>query len=486
MSVRVRFAPSPTGYLHVGGARTALYNYLFAKKQGGVFIVRVEDTDQERSTEESMKMQLGDLERLGLIWDEGPHPKTFQDMGQYGPYRQSQRLSLYERYAQQLLESGAAYYDFRTDQQLEAAKEAHIRQGGAHQVPRPENIPTLEEARARLQKGERGAVRFKVTPEQTFKFKDLVRGEVEFPTEMVGDFVLLRSSGMPVYNFCCVVDDALMKITHVFRAEEHLSNTLRQMMLYDALGFVRPEFGHLSVILGADRQKLSKRHGATSVHDYLEEGFLPEALLNFIALLGWSSATGEEILSVEQMAQEFDGTRLHHAAAIFDEKKLRWMNATHLRALPQKELEERLQPVLKKNGLSLPADETVRRESLELFKTSMETLNDAVELYKYLSDEHFELSEQAHEVLGWEATLDLVRAWKAKLESHPGERLSSEDFITLQEALKNELGVKGKFLFMPLRVAVIGRPQGPELKELTPLLGKESLLYRAQKVLSGA
>ncbi len=485
MSVRVRFAPSPTGYLHVGGARTALYNYLYAQKHGGIFLLRIEDTDLERSTEESMHQQLGDLERLGLNWEEGPHPKTYQDMGQYGPYRQSQRLDIYKKHAQQLLEAGRAYYDFRTDDELEAAKAKNIALGKAHQVPRPDHIPTLEEAQKRLSQGEKGAVRFKVTPAQTYKFKDLVRGEVEFPTDMVGDFVILRSSGMPVYNFCCAVDDALMKITHVFRAEEHLSNTLRQMMIYDALGFELPQFGHLSVILGSDKQKLSKRHGATSVHDFLEQGYLPEALLNFIALLGWSSARGEEILSLEEMIQDFDIQRLHHAAAVFDEKKLKWMNATHLRALPYEELEKRVAETLKKSNLELPRDPVVRKESLELFKTSMETLVDAVPLYQYLSDDHFQVQEEGKEVLSWEKTGELVKAWLAKLESFPGERLNADDFASLQEALKNEVNVKGKFLFMPLRVAVIGRPHGPELKELIPLLPKFSLLSRAQKVLKG-
>lgn len=484
MSVRVRFAPSPTGYLHVGGARTALYNYLFAKKNGGSFILRVEDTDLERSTEESMLMQLEDLERLGLLWDEGPHPKTYQDMGPYGPYRQSQRLEIYKEHADQLLESGHAYYDFRSEEELEAAKQKNIASGGVHQTPRPEKIFSLSEAREKLARGETAVVRFKVPAGTSFKFTDLVRGEVEFPTEMVGDFVLLRSNGMPVYNFCCVVDDALMKITHVFRAEEHLSNTLRQMMIYEALGFTPPKFGHMSVILGSDKQKLSKRHGATSVHDYLENGYLPEALLNFIALLGWSSARGEEILSLDEMIQDFDVERLHKAAAVFDEKKLKWMNATHLRALPLSDLEQRVGRVLEKNGLKLPENSDVRRESLELFKTSMETLTDAVGLYQYLSDEHFGLSEEGEEVLSWEKTKDLLSGWVQKLQTLKSEHLKSEDFSRLQEELKNEVQVKGKFLFMPLRVAVIGKPHGPELKDLVPLLPKASLIMRAQKILS--
>lgn len=234
MTVRVRFAPSPTGYLHVGGARTALYNYLYAKRNKGTFILRIEDTDLERSTEEAMRMQIGDLEWLGVLWEEGPNPSTLKDMGPYGPYRQSQRTKIYMEQANKLLDSGHAYFDFRTDEELEKLKQG-TGEGVVHHIPRPDKIVSADEGRKRVASGEKAAIRFKIKESKEYVFQDLVRGEVRLPSDMVSDFVVIRSNGMPVYNFCCVVDDALMKITHVFRAEEHLSNTVRQMMIYEAL-----------------------------------------------------------------------------------------------------------------------------------------------------------------------------------------------------------------------------------------------------------
>ena len=250
--VRVRFAPSPTGYLHVGGARTALYNYLFAKHHGGDFILRVEDTDLERSTDESMKMQISDLQWLDIPWVEGPNPKTLDDMGPYGPYRQSRRKEIYQEHADRLLSEGRAYYDFRTDAELDALKAAALAADPAkqYQVEAPPVVVGVEDARKRIAAGEKAAVRFRTREKRDYVLHDLVRGDVTFPSDMVGDFVCIRSNGMPVYNFCCVIDDALMKMTHIFRAEEHLPNTLRQMMLYEAFGYEMPLFGHLVVYLG--------------------------------------------------------------------------------------------------------------------------------------------------------------------------------------------------------------------------------------------
>lgn len=318
MSVRLRFAPSPTGYLHVGGARTALYNYLYAKKRKGTFVLRVEDTDLERSTEESMRLQFGDLHWLGLNWDEGLNPQSFQDEGPYAPYRQSQRQEIYKEQALKLVQEGKAYHCFLTDEELEEQKKKAPK--GAHIVS-PYRDMDLVESQKRLEAGEKSAIRLK-TPKstKTYTFQDIVRGEVSFPSDMVGDFILIRSNGMPVYNFCCAVDDALMKITHVLRAEEHLNNTLRQLMICEALGFSPPQFGHLSIILGEDKQKLSKRHGATSCYEYRQKGFLPEAVINYLALLGWSSPEGQEILSPQELVDQFSLDRFNPASAVFDEK----------------------------------------------------------------------------------------------------------------------------------------------------------------------
>lgn len=483
--VRLRFAPSPTGYLHVGGARTAYYNFLFARKHGGKFILRIEDTDEARSTEESLKMVIHDLQWLGLKWDEGPHPEKLSDMGPHAPYKQSQRRAIYKKVADELLQSGKAYYCFLTDAEIDVQREAAIKASRPPQVVSPYADWTLAQAEERLKTGEKAVVRFKTKHlMRDYIFTDLIRGEIKFPSDMVGDFVLLRSDGMPVYNFCCVVDDHLMDITHVLRGEEHLPNTLRQMMIYEAMSWKQPQFGHLSMILDEERQKMSKRKGATSCYQFMEEGYLPEALKNFIALLGWSHPEGKEILTEEEMIQAFGTDRLHAAGAVFDGVKLKWMNATYLRALPSEKLWQITEPFLKKAGLNLPIDPEWRIKSIETFKTSMEVLADAVELYRPLDDSQFSIFPEAEEVLAWEPTRACLQAWKDLLLAHPSEQLSETEFLKIQEEVKTKAQVKGKTLFMPIRVAVIGKPHGTELKILIPLMKKSSLISRANQILS--
>ncbi len=484
-NVRVRFAPSPTGYLHVGGARTALYNFLYAKRFGGQFILRVEDTDLERSTDESMRMQIEDLKWLGIKWDEGPHPENYSDMGPYGPYRQSRRKEIYMDYANRLLESGRAYYDFRTDAELDAIKDALIKAGKPPQIDAPENLVPLAEARTRVASGELAAIRFRVKEKRDYVLHDLVRGDVRFPSDMVGDFVCIRSNGMPVYNFCCAIDDALMKITHVFRAEEHLSNTLRQMMIFEALGFDAPQFGHLSVILGPDKQKLSKRHGATSCHDFKLKGYLPEAINNFILLSGWSSPDGREILSREEQIRLFTHERFNSAPAVFDETKLLWMNSMYLRALPHDQLWTRIEPFLHQAGISIKqaSDLVWRDQALSVFKTSMQTLADAPKLFEALDDAKYVVRPEAAEVKSWSESQRVWGAWKMELQNHPSNRITETEFAAMQDRVKEQAGVKGKHLFMPIRVAVIGQPHGTELKILVPLLEKASLIKRVEQCL---
>lgn len=485
--VRVRFAPSPTGYLHVGGARTALYNYLFAKRHGGTFVLRIEDTDEARSTEEFIRMQMADLKWLGLNWDEGPEFETLKDIGPHGPYRQSRRLDIYKKYADQLMESGRAYYCFLTDEEIEVQRQVALKSGRPPQVNSPYRNWTREQAEEKIAKGGKPVVRFKVKDEEKrdYHLQDLVRGDVKFSSDMVGDFVLLRASGMPVYNFCCVVDDALMKISHVFRAEDHLSNTLRQIMIYEELGFKQPQFGHISLILGNDRQKLSKRHGAASCHEYHVNGYLPEALNNFIALLGWSSPKGQEILSMAEMTEQFHYDRLNSAAAVFDPQKLLWVNATHLRALPEEELWRRVEPYLTEAGLKLPADKAWRLKALSVYKSGMSTLKDAVEAFRPLSETPIDTSSaETQETLSWPSTRQVVEAWRKGVEQVPNDYLSEEQFAKLQDKIKDEQQVKGKHLFMPIRVAIIGKPHGTELKMLVPLLHKRTLVARAENVLS--
>jgi nondiscriminating glutamyl-tRNA synthetase len=483
--VRTRFAPSPTGYLHVGGARTALYNYLFAKKMNGKFILRIEDTDQARSTVDSLKMVIEDLQWLQLSWDEGPHPVTLEDQGGCGPYYQSRRLDIYKKYADQLLESGKAYYCFLTDAELTAQREQAMAAGRPPQVQSPYENMSLSEAREKIAQGQQAVVRFKTRHlKKDFLLQDLVRGEVRFPSDMVGDFVLLRSDGMPVYNFCCVVDDALMKISHVLRAEEHLPNTLRQLMIYEALNFPLPQFGHISLVLDEERQKLSKRKGATSCHEFKELGYLPEALKNFIALLGWSHPEGHEMISMDEMIRTFSVDRLNPSGAVFDVKKLKWMNAQYLRALASEEIWKNCQPFFQRDALELPKDPEWQKKSVDVFRTSMETFADAVELYRPLSDKSFVIHDESKEALTWESTQKVLTSWMQGLEAMSEKYLTEEQFLKLQDQVKDQAGVKGKFLFMPIRVAVIGKPHGAELKILVPLLARESLLDRVRRVLA--
>jgi nondiscriminating glutamyl-tRNA synthetase len=282
-----------------------------------------------------------------------------------------------------------------------------------------------------------------------------------------------------------VIDDALMKMSHVFRAEEHLSNTLRQLMLYEAFSYPLPEFGHLSIILGADRQKLSKRHGATSVGEYKEKGYLPEAINNFMALLGWSSPNAQEILSIEEMIEQFTVERLNSAAAVFDEVKLKWVNSQHLRALDHAELWRRLLPFLTRAGLKMPKDKAWQDQALTIFKTSMETLLDGVELFRPLSLAPLEISADAKEALSWPSTKSVVEKWKELVVAHATEFINEEEFNNYQNKVKADCNVKGKELFMPIRVAIIGKPHGAELKILVPLLKKSTLIERADQVLKG-
>ncbi len=482
--IRVRFASSPTGYLHVGGARSALYNLLYAKRNHGKFILRIEDTDQARSTEESLKMMIDDLKWLGLKWDEGPHPETLKDMGAFGPYKQSERLDLYKKFADQLLEEGKAYYCFMTDSEIDSQREKLKAAGNQTHVISPwENKPPSE-ALQKIAGGEKAVVRFKTRElKKDYILKDLIRGEVKFPSDMVGDFVLLRSDGMPVYNFCCVVDDYTMKISHVLRAEEHLPNTLRQMMIYEGLGWVLPQFGHISLVLDDDRQKLSKRKGAVACDQYKKEGYLPAAMNNFLALLGWSHPQEKEIMTMQDMEENFSLDRVHSSGAVFDRVKLKWMNSQHLRALPNNEIWKQIEPFLNAAGLKLPKDSDWQNKSVETFKSYMEILSDAVNLYTPLDDSKYEIKPESDEALKWEPTKAVLTAWKQLVNEHPQESFSEADFLKIQDEVKAKTGQKGKNLFFPIRIALIGQPHGAELKILVPLMTKKSILERADKAL---
>src|SRR5437588_8658702 len=351
VTMRVRFAPSPTGHLHVGNARTALFNWLLARGQGGTYIFRIEDTDADRSTRESEASIVTDLRWLGLDWDEGPDVG-----GPRGPYRQSERLHLYQSYATELLNAGAAYHCFCTVAQLEAERQEALAAGRPARYAGTCRRITREQAEARIAAGERPAIRFRVPEERDVVFTDAVRGDVRFETDVIGDPVIVRADGHPAYNFAVVVDAALMEMTHVIRGEDHISNTPRQLLLYEALGFTPPTFAHLSMVLGPDHAPLSKRHGATSVGEFRAKGYLPEALVNYLALIGWSPGGNDELLPIDELARRFSLDAVGHSAGVFDEEKLAWANRHYLKLADPLRLAELSVPYFVEAGIAVHPD----------------------------------------------------------------------------------------------------------------------------------
>ncbi|XP_041012583.1 glutamate--tRNA ligase, chloroplastic/mitochondrial [Juglans microcarpa x Juglans regia] len=461
--IRVRFAPSPTGNLHVGGARTALFNYLFARSKGGKFILRIEDTDLERSTKESEEAVLRDLSWLGLDWDEGPGVG-----GDYGPYRQSERNSLYKQSAEKLLESGQVYRCFCSNEELEKMKEiAKLKQLPPVYTGKWASA-TDGEVQEELAKGTPYTYRFRVPKEGSLKINDLIRGEVSWNLDTLGDFVIMRSNGQPVYNFCVTVDDATMAISHVIRAEEHLPNTLRQALIYKALGFPMPYFAHVSLILAPDRSKLSKRHGATSVGQFREMGYLPQAMVNYLSLLGWGDGTENEFFSLEQLVEKFSIGRVNKSGAIFDSTKLRWMNGQHLRALPSEEFAKLIAERWKSTGILTESQGAFIQEAIQLLKDGIDLITDSDKALSNLLSYplHATLkSSEAKPVLE-----DKLSEFSASLLAayDSGEILGAleEGHAGWQKWVKNfgkSLKRKGKSLFMPLRVLLTGKLHGPDM-----------------------
>jgi len=477
--VRVRFAPSPTGHLHVGNARTALFNWLFARHYGGVFILRIEDTDMERSTLESDRLILEDMRWLGLDYDEGPDKE-----GELGPYRQSGRLHLYRQYAQSLLDEGKAYYCFCTEEELEAEKQKMLAAGRMPTYSGKCRYLSPEEADTLRAKGVPCAVRFKVDPVGSVGFHDLVRGEVVFEKQYIGDFVILRSDGIAPYNFAVVVDDALMQVTYVIRGEDHISNTPRQLLLYEALKFLPPQFAHLSMILGPDRTRLSKRHGATSVAQFRDVGYLPEALLNYLALLGWTPESGQEILSREEMIAQFSLSRVSKSAAIFDMAKLNWLNGNYIRNSDIQKLITLALPYYQRAGLVSSPPSPAELEKLEkvvnITRGYVDTLAQLPEHARIFYTSDLALTEEAGEVLRKESARKVMEVLREELTQI--DEITPDTFKNLLTALKTKTGSGGKNLYMPIRVALTGQTHGPELHQLMVILGREECLRRVEKI----
>lgn len=465
MTVRVRFAPSPTGYLHIGGARTALYNYLYAKATGGTFVLRIEDTDLERSNAEFEKLQIDDLKWLGIIHDEGPdkpNPK-------YAPYRQSERAEIYKKYALTLIEKGLAYFDFCTEEELEAMKEKAAAEGRDPIYEGKWKDPAFhQEALERISKGETPAIRFRA-PKKAYTLEDRVKGRVVYPEGMVGDFVIVRSNGLPVYNFCCVIDDHLMDITHVIRGEDHLNNTVRQLMIYEALGAKTPEFAHVSLLIGHDRQKLSKRHGATSVNLYRNEHYLPEAMCNYLCLLGWSHPTERDIFDKKDIVEVFSLDRFSASAAMYDLEKLKWVNSEHIKKMDNASLIALIEKEPETDFFNKQTADW-KNSCVELLKKYAQFITDFPKLVNELIlNDNPEKTDAFKEILSWETTPKIMSFISDEVSKVSEEFINESVLNGWMDHVKKEMGVKGKPLFQGVRAALTGHDHGPDLKFLIPL-----------------
>lgn len=482
--IRVRFAPSPTGFLHVGNVRTALFNWLLAGRHGGTFVLRIEDTDAARSEPRFERQLVEDLSWLGLDWSEG-----IDRGGEYGPYRQTDRYDLYRRYAARLLDEDRAYRCFCSAAELEETRRLQLER---RETPRYagtcRRLPP-DEIRERVGRGDPFTLRLRVRP-GCVGFDDLVFGRIEIETSQVSDPVLVRSDGSPTYNFCCVVDDLLMRISHVVRGDGHLSNTHRQVLIYEALSAEPPRFAHLSTILGPDGQKLSKRHGATSIEDFRRRGYLPEALVNYLALLGWSPPEdGREVLALDEIREQFDLGRVQKSPAIFDTAKLDWMNRTWIIRTPGAELLPPASPFFVAAGL-LPAESSPALDAwagrvIDLVKTRVDHLDQLPEAAEvvYGADPPA-LDADARAALaapeGREVALDFVRRVEA------GGALTPEGYRRIVGEVKSATGRKGRHLYHPIRAVLTGRGSGPDLETLAPLCDEGARLPLPRPVLSPA
>ncbi|SHE75932.1 MULTISPECIES: glutamate--tRNA ligase [Caloramator] len=477
---RVRFAPSPTGHLHIGGARTALFNYLYAKKTGGKFLLRIEDTDLNRSTEESEKVIIEGLKWLGIHWDEG-----IEVGGEHGPYRSTERVHIYNPYVQRLLDEGKAYLCYCSEEELEREREEALQRG---EMPRYSGKcrHLTKEDRERLEKeGRKPVVRFRVPEDELIVVDDLVRGRVEFNSNDIGDFIIVKSDGIPVYNFAVTIDDYLMEITTVIRGEEHLSNTPRQILIYKALGFDIPKFAHVSLILGKDRTKMSKRHGSTWVEQYRDAGYLPEAIINFLALLGWSPEGEEEIFSMEELERMFDINRVSKNPAVFDIDKLNHINGIYIRNAELDRIVDLAIPHLVKGEFITEEFANTNREWIsKIVDTVRGGLSNVSEIVNHVGiffGEEVKLeNEEAKEVLKQEHVSALLDEFKNILLET--EVVTKENAKDIMNEIKKRTGAKGKALFMPIRVAVTGQVHGPELVNVLEILGRDMLIKRIEYV----
>ena len=480
--LKVRFAPSPTGPFHIGGARSALFNWLVARHADGTFLVRIEDTDLKRSTKESEENIKDSLKWLGMNWDEG-----IDVGGPHGPYRQTERLDLYKKEVQRLLDEGKAYYCYCSAEELEKSRKAQLDAGKTPIYDEHCRHLTEEEKAKYEAEGRKPVVRLKVRKDGVFAFDDMVRGHVEFQAAGVGDFIIMKSDGIPVYNFAVVIDDAFMEVTHVIRAEEHLSNTPRQLAIYEALGYKPPKFGHISLILGEDHKKMSKRHGATSVTEYRNMGYLPEAVVNYLALLGWTPKGEQEIFTEEELIKQFSMKRVSSNDAVFDINKLNWINFQYMKKLDADQLYDLIVPFLVKAGY---VEESVTEEKKDWLKKVIWFMKDHIyfagqaadELRFFFEDMPALTDEAILSIMKAETSGKLLKAFIEDLKAL--ETFDQAEIKKCFNACMKAQGIKGKAAYEPTRIALTGVTQGPGMFEMMELFGREKTMDRLEAALA--
>lgn len=480
--IRVRYAPSPTGHLHIGNARTALFNYLFARNRGGKFIIRIEDTDKKRNIEGGEQSQLKYLKWLGIDWDE-----SVDVGGEYGPYRQSERNHIYEKYNQELFEKGLAYKCYCTEEELEAEREEQAaRNETPHYSGKCRHL-TKEQQEQFEKEGRQPSLRFKVPAGKIIAFEDMVKGQVSFESDGMGDFVIVKKDGTPTYNYAVVLDDHLMKISHVLRGDDHISNTPKQLVIYEAFGWEPPVFGHMTLIVNESRKKLSKRDESIIqfIEQYEELGYLPEALFNFITLLGWSPSGEEEIFSKEEFIEIFDPARLSKSPALFDQQKLAWMNNQYMKKADLDRVVELALPHLVKAG-KVSENRTEEENAwvrglISLYHDKMSFGAEIVEMSDLFFRDEVNYDEEAKEVLAGEQVPEVLRAFLAEIEKL--EEFKADAIKAAVKAVQKATGQKGQKLFMPVRAAATGQTHGPDLMLAMELIGKEKVMERVTELL---
>ena len=474
--VRVRYAPSPTGEIHIGNARTALFNYLFARHNKGTFILRLDDTDEKRSTQQAIDSMVKDITWLGLDWDEG-----YLKGGEYGPYRQKERLDIYNYYIDILLQKGYAYELYYTDEEVESLREEYEKSLKTFSYRILKENETEERRNSFKEKGLIPAIVFKVEENKEIVVHDLVRGDVVFNSNEFKDFVIRRSNGLPVYNYATVIDDALMKITHVIRAEEHLSNTPKQILIFEALDFPLPTFAHISLILAPDRTKLSKRHGATSLGQFREMGILPEAMFNFLALLGWSPKDNREFFTKEELIELFDLESVNKAPAIFDFEKLKWMNHKYILEKNSVDLCKLVLPYLEESYHVSECDDKILL-IIDAVKGNMNLTKDIVALSKpFFERSLHSISESDLNVI---KDFDALKTFEFVVQNIENVKFNKDEVENFLNSLKDKLGILGKKIYHPLRIALFYSRNGPELWKIFLILGKDEVKTRLNEAIN--